>query len=70
MTDECPSGAHLLHAHLARDSVKAAAERVAGSLAVDLDTPPNAAAETNFADHIDERIWSRTVLPAQDVRAN
>ena len=29
------------YAHLARDSVKAAAERVSGSLAVDLDAPAN-----------------------------
>ena len=31
------------YAHLARDSVKAAAERVSDSLAADLDTPPGAA---------------------------
>ena len=29
------------YAHLGRDSVKAAAERVADSLAIDLNTPPN-----------------------------
>ena len=34
------------YAHLARDSVKAAAERVSDSLAVDLDTPPNVSAGT------------------------
>ena len=32
------------YAHLARDSVKAAAERVSDSLAADLDTPPNVSA--------------------------
>ena len=34
------------YAHLARDSVKAAAERVSDSLAADLDTPPNVSAVT------------------------
>ena len=34
------------YAHLARDSVKAAAETVSDSLAADLDTPPNAPAVT------------------------
>ena len=34
------------YAHLARDSVKAASERVSDSLAVDLDTPPNVSAGT------------------------
>ena len=34
------------YAHLARDSVKAAAERVSDSLAVDLDNPPNPSAVT------------------------
>ena len=34
------------YAHLARDSVKAAAERVSDSLAADLDTPPNVSAAT------------------------
>ena len=37
------------YAHLARDSVKVAAERVAGSLAIDLDAPPNASAIRRFA---------------------
>ena len=43
------------YAHLARDSVKAAAERVAGSLAIDLDAPPNAPAVTKLAEDVDER---------------
>ena len=34
------------YAHLARDSVKAAAERVSDSLAVDLDNPPNPSSVT------------------------
>ena len=34
------------YAHLARDSVKAAAERVSDSLAADLDSRPNVSAVT------------------------
>ena len=34
------------YAHLARDSVKIAAERVSDSLAADLDTHPSVSAET------------------------
>ena len=34
------------YAHLARDSVKAAAERVADSLAIDLDAPANGSVAT------------------------